>query len=121
MARILIVDDSPTELHILSSILTKHGHQVNTAGSGEEGVERAKADKPDLILMDIVMPGMNGFQATRKISNDPETNDIPIIVVTTKDQDTDRMWSLRQGAKEFLVKPVDEADLMNKVGTLLAG
>lgn len=119
MAHILIVDDSPTEVHVLRTILENHGHQVSTATSGEIGVEEAKRLMPDLVLMDIVMPGMNGFQATRQLSNDDQTKDIPIIVVTTKDQDTDRMWSLRQGAKEFLTKPVDEASLMAKIGSLL--
>ncbi|MGB0713342.1 MAG: response regulator [Gammaproteobacteria bacterium] len=119
MAHILIVDDSPTEIHVLKGMLEKHGHQVSTAASGEEGIEAAKSLIPDLILMDIVMPGMNGFQATREISKTDATSGIPIIVVTTKDQDTDRMWSLRQGAKEFLTKPVDEDDLMGKLGGLL--
>jgi twitching motility two-component system response regulator PilH len=115
MARILIVDDSPTEVHVLTTMLEKHGFQILTADNAEAGIEKAMAEKPDLILMDIVMPGMSGFQATRKLSNDPETSSIPIIVVTTKDQDTDRMWSLRQGAKDYLAKPVQESDLVEKV------
>ncbi|MGB0721538.1 MAG: response regulator [Gammaproteobacteria bacterium] len=119
MAHILIVDDSPTEIHVLKGMLEKHGHQVSVANSGEEGIEAAKSLMPDLILMDIVMPGMNGFQATREISKTEATSRIPIIVVTTKDQDTDRMWSLRQGAKEFLTKPVDEDDLIGKLNSLL--
>lgn len=121
MAQILIVDDSPTEIHVLTTILQKHGHQVMTAPDGAQGVERAKADMPDLILMDVVMPGMNGFQATRQISKDPQTSSIPIIIVTTKDQETDRVWGLRQGAKDYITKPVEEAALMEKVRTALAG
>ncbi len=108
MANVLIVDDSPTEIHILSGILDRLGHTVATAGNGEEGVEAAKAIMPDLILMDVVMPGMNGFQATRQISKDPQTAHIPIILVTTKDQETDKMWGLRQGARDYVTKPVDE-------------
>lgn len=121
MAQVLIVDDSPTEIHVLSSILQKHGHTVITAENGEEGVSRAKAEMPALILMDVVMPGMNGFQATRQLTKDPQTGHIPIIIVTTKDQETDRVWGLRQGAKDYLTKPVDEAALVEKVNALLAG
>ncbi len=121
MAQILIVDDSPTEIHVLTTILEKLGHSIETAPNGEEGIVRAKELKPDLILMDVVMPGMNGFQATRQISKDDGTSHIPIIIVTTKDQETDRVWGLRQGAKDYLTKPVDEATLVEKVNTLLAG
>ena len=119
MANILIVDDSPTETHILSTMLEKHGYTVSTADSGEVGVERAKTDKPDLILMDVVMPGMNGFQAARQISSDPETSSIPIIIVSTKDQETDRMWGLRQGAKDYVTKPADEKQLIGKIKALI--
>ncbi len=121
MANILIVDDSPTELHVLSGMLEKNGHSVISAADGEEGVARAKAEKPDLILMDVVMPGLNGFQASRQIANDPETSHIPIVIVSTKDQETDKMWGLRQGAKDYLTKPVKEKELMATIGTLLAG
>lgn len=119
MARILIVDDSPTELHVLKGILEKNGHQVVTAASGEEGIEKANQEKPDLILMDVVMPGLNGFQATRSLSKDPETGHIPIIIVSTKDQETDRVWGLRQGAKDYITKPVEEAVLVEKLNALL--
>ncbi len=121
MAQILIVDDSPTEIHVLSTILEKLGHSVITASNGEEGVAKAKAEKPELILMDVVMPGMNGFQATRQLSRDDETSHIPIIIVTTKDQETDRVWGLRQGAKDYLTKPVEESMLVDKVNALIAG
>lgn len=119
MAQVLIVDDSPTEIHVLTSILQKLGHEVFTASNGEEGVERAKELKPDLILMDVVMPGMNGFQATRSLSKDPSTASIPIIIVTTKDQETDRVWGLRQGAKDYVTKPVAEAEMVSKIKALL--
>lgn len=119
MAQVLIVDDSPTEIHILTTILQKLGHNVQTANNGEEGVARAKELKPDVILMDVVMPGMNGFQATRQISKDPETAHIPIIIVTTKDQETDRVWGLRQGARDYVTKPVEEAELVQKLKELL--
>ena len=120
MARVLIVDDSPTETHVLSSILEKHGHEVLTAENGEAGVERAKKEKPDLVLMDVVMPGLNGFQATRQLKKDPETSNIPVIIVTTKDQETDRIWGLRQGAKEYVVKPPNQTELLGKIKTVLA-
>lgn len=119
MAQILIVDDSPTEIHVLSTFLNKLGHKVTTAENGEAGIAKARAEKPDLILMDVVMPGMNGFQATRQLSKDDETAGIPIIIVTTKDQETDRVWGLRQGAKDYLTKPVEEAILIEKVNALL--
>lgn len=119
MPRILIVDDSPTEIHVLKTMLEKHSYEVISADSGEQGVATAKAEMPDLVLMDIVMPGLNGFQATRQISKAPETANIPIIIVTTKDQETDRVWGLRQGAKDYLTKPVDEKMLMTKIKELL--
>ncbi|RTZ73592.1 MAG: response regulator [Gammaproteobacteria bacterium] len=119
MAKVLIVDDSPTEVHIFSSALSEAGHDVLVATDGEEGVQKASEQQPDLILMDVVMPGLNGFQATRKIHRNASTKHIPIIIVTTKDQDTDREWGMRQGARDYLVKPVDMKELLQKV-TLLA-
>jgi twitching motility two-component system response regulator PilH len=119
MAKILIVDDSPTELHVLTQMLDKGGYETVTAEDGEEGIEKAKAEQPDLILMDVVMPGLNGFQATRKLSRDATTKHIPVIIVTTKDQDTDREWGMRQGARDYMVKPVKNTELLAKVGSLL--
>ena len=121
MAKILVVDDSPTEVHVLQTILEKNGHEVIVADSGEAGIEKAKETLPDLVLMDVVMPGMNGFQATRSISKNPQTQHIPIIIVTTKDQETDRVWGMRQGAKDYITKPVDEAELMSKINAALGG
>jgi len=115
MAKILIVDDSPTELHVLGKHLEDAAHLVLTASNGEEGIEVAKAQQPDLVLMDVVMPGLNGFQATRKLSRDPATAHIPVVIVTTKDQDTDREWGMRQGAKAYLVKPVKGPELLDLV------
>lgn len=119
MARILIVDDSPTELHVLAKILQQAGHEALTAADGEAGIAAAKTQYPDAILMDVVMPGINGFQATRKLSRDPTTRHIPVVMVTTKDQDTDREWGLRQGAKGYLVKPVNGRELLQKITELL--
>lgn len=119
MAKILIVDDSPTEIHLLRTILERHGHECLEASSGEQGVEMAKHEQPDLVLMDIVMPGLNGFQATRQLTRAAETSHIPVIIVSTKSQETDKVWGLRQGAKEYLTKPVDESLLMEMVGNLL--
>lgn len=119
MANILIVDDSPTEIHVLTAMLEKNGYVVSTAASGEEGIEKARSEKPDLILMDVVMPGMNGFQAARSISSESETSSIPIIIVSTKDQETDKMWGLRQGAKDYVTKPANEKELVGKISALL--
>jgi twitching motility two-component system response regulator PilH len=119
MTRVLIVDDSPTEMQLLTSIMEQHGYDVITADNGEEGVAMAKASLPDVILMDVVMPGMNGFQATRQISKAQETAHIPVIIITTKDQETDRIWGLRQGAKDFLTKPVQEGKLLTTVRSLV--
>ncbi|NNJ92467.1 MAG: response regulator [Gammaproteobacteria bacterium] len=120
MAKILIVDDSPTEMHILKSAVEEAGHDVVTAENGEDGVTAASDHKPDAILMDVVMPGMNGFQATRKISKNADTADIPIVMVTTKDQRTDKEWGLRQGATAYLVKPVQKKELIEKINEVLA-
>ena len=121
MARILIVDDSPTEMYKLTAMLEKNGHQVLKAENGGDGVALARQEKPDVVLMDIVMPGLNGFQATRQLSKDPETSHIPVVIVTTKDQETDRVWGKRQGARDYLTKPIDEATLMKTLKTVLAG
>ena len=119
MPRVLIVDDSPTEIVKLRQILSKHGYDVLTADSGEQGMEMVRAEHPDVVLMDIVMPGLNGFQATRQLSRDPATSAVPVIIVTTKDQETDRMWGQRQGAKGYLTKPVDGKLLIKTIESVL--
>ncbi|HET8940671.1 MAG TPA: twitching motility response regulator PilH [Rudaea sp.] len=119
MARILIVDDSPSQLVGLKRIVEKLGHEALTAEDGSAGVEIAKREVPDLILMDVVMPNLNGFQATRTISKDAKTSHIPIVLVTTKDQETDRVWGMRQGAKAYVTKPIDEAELSATIKQLL--
>jgi twitching motility two-component system response regulator PilH len=116
--KILIVDDSPTERYFLSDILIKNGFSVSTAENGEEALVKIKADKPQLILMDIVMPGQNGFQITRAITRDPDTQDVPVIICTSKGQETDRIWGLRQGARDYIVKPVDPQELLAKIAAL---
>ena len=121
MALILVVDDSPTEVHVIRKALEKHGFQTAAAADGAEGIRLAKQMKPDLIFMDIVMPGVNGFQATRQLANDPETKRIPVIMVTSKSQETDRIWGMRQGAVDYLVKPVTPEKLVEKAQAALAG
>jgi twitching motility two-component system response regulator PilH len=116
--KILVVDDSPTERYFLSDILIKNGFSVSTAENGEEALLKVKADRPQLILMDVVMPGQNGFQVTRAISRNPETQDVPIIICTSKGQETDRIWGLRQGARDYIVKPVDPQELLAKIAAL---
>jgi len=116
--KVLIVDDSPTERFFLTDLLRKQGYDVLTADSGELGIAVAKTEKPDLILMDVVMPGLNGFQATRQLSRNPETQHIPVILCTSKGQETDRVWGMRQGAVEYLVKPVVARELLAKIKAL---
>ena len=118
MAVVLIVDDSPTELHLFQNMLEKNGFGTLVADSGEEGLRQARSAKPDCILMDVVMPGMNGFQATRKLTQDPATAEIPVIMITTKDQETDKIWGMRQGAVDYLVKPIEEQQLVAKINAV---
>jgi len=121
MAKVLIVDDSQTETKRFTQLLEKNGHSVVTANCGEDGVATARSELPDLVLMDVVMPGLNGFQATRLLSRDTTTKHIPIVMVTTKDQETDRVWGKRQGASAYLTKPVAEDLLRSTIDTLLGG
>ncbi len=116
--KILVVDDSPTERLALSEALISKGYQIITAESGEEAIAKSRSELPDLILMDVVMPGMNGYQATRTISRDEVTRNIPIIMCTSKGQETDRIWGMRQGAYDYLVKPVDHAELVKRIQAL---
>ena len=116
--RVLVVDDSATERHIIGEALSKKGYEVTFAENGEAGVTQTKISKPDLVIMDVVMPGMNGFQATRAITKDPETEHIPVLICTTKDQETDKIWGLRQGARDYVVKPIDPAELLSKIASL---
>ena len=113
--KILLVDDSRTELHHVTELLTKRGYTVRTAQNGEEAMRRLGEEKPDLILMDVVMPGQNGFQLTRAITRDPRFVDVPVIMCTSKHQETDKVWGMRQGARDYVVKPVDADDLIAKI------
>jgi len=119
MARILVVDDSPAETHRFVNVLARHGHQVLTATSGADGIELASSEQPDLILMDVVMPGVNGFQATRQLTRGSATCHIPVIIVSSKNQDADRAWGQRQGACGYLAKPVDDRALIDAVNGVL--
>lgn len=121
MARILIVDDSPTDTKVFSNVLEKNGFEVITAGTAEEGIETCKRELPDLVMMDVILPGMNGFQATRALSKDPTTQHIPVIICSTKNMETDRVWGMRQGAKDYLVKPPSERELISRIRALLPG
>ena len=115
---ILVVDDSPTDRKYLADLLGKSGYLVATADSAEQALAMVKQQRPDLVLMDVVMPGQNGYQATRTLSKDGSTKDIPVIIVTTKGQETDRVWGMRQGARDYIVKPVSQADLLAKIAAL---
>ena len=115
IANVLLVDDSKTELFALSDLLAKRGFTVRTAENGDEAMKRLGEDKPDLILMDVVMPGQNGFQLTRAITRDPRFSSVPVIMCTSKNQETDKVWGMRQGARDYIVKPVDPTELMAKI------
>lgn len=116
--KVLVVDDSKTELMYLTDILVKNGFSVKTAENAEDAFRRLAEEKPELILMDVVMPGQNGFQLTRAITRDPLYADIPIVMCTSKNQETDRVWGMRQGAKDYITKPVDANELMSKIKAL---
>ena len=116
--KILIVDDSPTERFYLTDILVRNGYSVSTADNGEDALAKIRSDPPELILMDVVMPGANGFQVTRSIARDPELSKVPVIICSSKSQETDRIWGMRQGAKDYFVKPVDPARLLERIASL---
>ena len=116
--KVLIVDDSKTELMYMTDLLKKQGFQVRTAENAQEAIQRLAEEKPDLILMDVVMPGQNGFQLTRSIARDVKYSDVPIIMCTSKNQETDKVWGLRQGARAYITKPVDAAELQAKIAAL---
>jgi twitching motility two-component system response regulator PilH len=113
--KVLLVDDSKTELHHLTDLLSKRGYSVRTAENGDDAMRRLAEDKPDLILMDVVMPGQNGFQLTRTITRDPRFSDVPVIMCTSKGLETDKVWGMRQGARDYVVKPVDADELIAKI------
>jgi twitching motility two-component system response regulator PilH len=120
MSKILIVDDSPTETFAFKAMLQTNGFDVITADNGADGIALARQEQPDVVLMDIVMPGLNGFQATRQLTKGADTAHIPVIIVTTKDQETDRVWGQRQGASGYLVKPVTEKGLVKAIRDVMA-
>jgi len=113
--KILLVDDSKTELHHLSDVLGKRGYKVRTAENADDAMRRLSEDTPDLILMDVVMPGQNGFQLTRNITRDPRWSAVPVIMCTSKNQETDKVWGMRQGARDYIVKPVNTDELVTKI------
>ena len=118
ITKILVVDDSPTDRQYLSEMLAKNGFKVSTAESAEDAMAKVKQSRPDLVLMDVVMPGQNGFQATRALTRDESTKNIPVILCSSKGQETDKVWGLRQGARDYVVKPVNASDLLAKIAAL---
>ena len=113
--KVLVVDDSKTELMFLSDMLQKNGYAVKTAENADDAMRRLEEDRPDLILMDVVMPGQNGFQLTRSITRDPRFANVPVIMCTSKSQETDKVWGMRQGARDYIVKPVNADELVAKI------
>jgi twitching motility two-component system response regulator PilH len=120
VATILIIDDSPTDVRVFTTLLERAGHQVVAVSTAEEGIERVRAELPALVIMDVIMPGMNGFQATRTLTRDPVTAAVPIVMITTKSMETDRVWGLRQGARAFITKPVNEKELLACINEVLS-
>ena len=120
MANILIIDDSPTDVRVFTTLLERAGYTVIAVSTAEDGIERVRAELPDLVIMDVIMPGMNGFQATRILTRDPATAGVPIVMITTKSMETDRVWGLRQGARAFITKPVNEGELLACINQLLS-
>ena len=118
--KLLIVDDSPTELKLFMDVLSGPDYTLVTAVDGEEGVAKVGSEKPDLVILDVVMPKMNGFQACRTIKSAPETQSIPVILLTSKNQKSDEFWGKKQGADVYLTKPFDPAELLKAVTGLLA-
>ena len=121
MAKILLIEDSPTDTAVLTQILERNGHEVLACSSAEDGLEAARREQPALVLMDVVLPGMNGFQATRALSRDEATSNIPVLIVSTKGMETDKAWGMRQGARGYIVKPPVEAELLESINALLGG
>ncbi|HEX5313385.1 MAG TPA: response regulator [Gammaproteobacteria bacterium] len=120
MSKVLIVDDSPTDVHVMRTALEKGGFEVISAKDGETGLALAREERPDAVIMDVVMPGVNGYQATRQLTHDPETASIPVVFVTGKEQPTDRVWGMRQGAVAYLTKPVTAEQLVAKIREITA-
>ena len=121
ITKIMVVDDSPTERYFLTDLLMKNGYMVVQAENGEEALSKVKIERPQLVIMDVVMPGQNGFQVTRALSKDPETEMIPVIMCTTKGQETDKVWGMRQGAKAYVTKPINETQLSEAIKSLIGG
>ena len=119
MAKILVVDDSPSEMAKFRDILTRHQYEVIEAHTGDDGIQKANEFFPDVILMDVVMPEMNGFQATRKLTRDPKSSHIPVVIISTKNQETDRVWGKRQGARDYLSKPITEEALITVIRSVM--
>ncbi len=115
---ILVVDDSRTELVFLKGLLTRNGYRVRTAENAEQALQAIGQQLPDLILMDVVMPGTSGFQLTRTIARHPDYGSVPVFLCTSKSQETDRIWGMRQGARDYLTKPVDPDVLLAKISAL---
>jgi twitching motility two-component system response regulator PilH len=113
--KVLIIDDSAEDSRQAAVLLENAGHQVIAASNGADGISMARTEQPDLILMDIVMPGINGFQATRQLKKEERTRDIPVIIISGKDQETDKVWAMRQGARAYLIKTIERTALLGAI------
>jgi twitching motility two-component system response regulator PilH len=115
MKKVLVVDDSPADLMNLSKIISDAGYFVITATSGKEAVEKAKAEKPNLIFLDVIMPGVDGYAACRELASGGDTKDIPIVFVTSKNQKADRLWAQMQGGKAYITKPYTSDHIIDQL------
>lgn len=118
-AKILVVDDSPTELRLVAGPLREEGYDIITASDGDEALTKAGADQPSVIVLDVVLPKKNGFQVCRQLKTAPDTRGIKILMLTSKSQDSDRFWGLKQGADGYMTKPFNQAELLAQVAKLL--
>ena len=114
-ATILVVDDSPTQMKLATNCLQTQGYRLITAVDGEEALRKANSEKPDLIVLDVILPGQNGFQICRTLKTSADTKDIPVVMVTSKNQESDRFWGMKQGADAYLTKPFMETELLAAV------
>ncbi len=119
MSKVLVVEDSPPQREMISSLLKDSGLSVTSAGDGIEALEQIQQDRPDIVVLDIVMPRMNGYELCRRLKDNPKTKELPIVMCSTKGEEFDRYWGMRQGANAYIAKPFQPQELVSTVRKLL--